>query len=88
MYSDLLPFLLLAFAPCPVDPPAAGDPSTSSLILGLAPGAALEEGLDVEEILKEGLIAGMGVVGEDFKRNRLYTRYSSRCEHRIKDRPA
>jgi len=33
---------------------------------------ALAEGLDVQEILQEGLIAGMGVVGEDFKHNRLY----------------
>ncbi|HUS38423.1 MAG: corrinoid protein [Pirellulales bacterium] len=33
---------------------------------------ALEEGRDVEEILQEGLIAGMSVVGEDFKHNRLY----------------
>ena len=34
--------------------------------------AGLEEGRDVDEILQEGLIAGMGVVGEDFKHNRLY----------------
>lgn len=33
---------------------------------------ALEQGLDVDEILQEGLIAGMSVVGEDFKHNRLY----------------
>ena len=33
---------------------------------------ALEEGRDVEEILQDGLIAGMSVVGEDFKYNRLY----------------
>lgn len=33
---------------------------------------ALEEGLVVEDILQDGLIAGMGVVGEDFKHNRLY----------------
>jgi len=33
---------------------------------------ALAEGLPVEEVLQEGLIAGMGVVGEDFKHNRLY----------------
>ncbi|GAF80609.1 unnamed protein product [marine sediment metagenome] len=33
---------------------------------------ALEEGRDVDEILQEGLIAGMSVVGEDFKHNRLY----------------
>ena len=34
--------------------------------------AALAEGLPVEEVLQEGLIAGMAVVGEDFKHNRLY----------------
>ena len=33
---------------------------------------ALDEGLDVNEILNEGLIAGMSVVGEDFKYNILY----------------
>ena len=33
---------------------------------------ALAEGSDVEEVLHEGLIAGMSVVGEDFKRNRIY----------------
>ncbi|MEM7391655.1 MAG: corrinoid protein [Verrucomicrobiota bacterium] len=33
---------------------------------------ALEEGLPVDEILNEGLIAGMSVVGEDFKHNVLY----------------
>ena len=33
---------------------------------------ALEEGLVVEDILQDGLIAGMSVVGEDFKHNRLY----------------
>ena len=34
--------------------------------------AALDEGLDVNDILNEGLIAGMSVVGEDFKYNILY----------------
>jgi 5-methyltetrahydrofolate--homocysteine methyltransferase len=34
--------------------------------------AALAEGLEVEQVLQEGLIAGMNVVGEDFKHNRLY----------------
>jgi len=34
--------------------------------------AALEEGRSVQEVLKEGLIAGMSVVGEDFKYNILY----------------
>ena len=33
---------------------------------------ALEEGISPEEILEEGLIGGMSVVGEDFKHNRLY----------------
>ncbi|MBF0280016.1 MAG: corrinoid protein [SAR324 cluster bacterium] len=33
---------------------------------------ALEEGLGAKEILQEGMIAGMSVVGEDFKWNRLY----------------
>ena len=33
---------------------------------------ALAEGNDVQEVLQEGLIAGMSVVGEDFKHNRLY----------------
>src|SRR5436189_3420140 len=34
--------------------------------------AALAEGRSVQEILSEGLIAGMSVVGEDFKYNILY----------------
>lgn len=33
---------------------------------------ALAEGCDVNEVLQQGLIAGMSVVGEDFKYNRLY----------------
>jgi 5-methyltetrahydrofolate--homocysteine methyltransferase len=33
---------------------------------------ALEEGRPVDEILNEGLIAGMSVVGQDFKHNVLY----------------
>ena len=33
---------------------------------------ALAEGRDVDEVLQNGLIAGMSVVGEDFKHNRLY----------------
>jgi 5-methyltetrahydrofolate--homocysteine methyltransferase len=33
---------------------------------------ALTEGRPVEEVLEDGLIAGMNVVGEDFKHNRLY----------------
>ncbi len=34
--------------------------------------AALEEGRTAQEILNDGLIAGMSVVGEDFKHNVLY----------------
>lgn len=34
--------------------------------------AALDRGIKVEEILNEGLIAGMGVVGEKFKREEMY----------------
>ena len=34
--------------------------------------AALAEGRPVQEILSEGLIAAMSVVGEDFKYNILY----------------
>ncbi|MGP8198040.1 MAG: B12-binding domain-containing protein [Limisphaerales bacterium] len=34
--------------------------------------AALDEGRPVQEVLSEGLIAGMSVVGEDFKHNILY----------------
>ncbi len=33
---------------------------------------ALAEGRSVKEVLTEGLIAGMSVVGEDFKHNILY----------------
>src|SRR3954466_15267340 len=33
---------------------------------------ALAEGRPVQEILNEGLIAGMSVVGEDFKHNIVY----------------
>lgn len=33
---------------------------------------ALDEGRGPHEVLEEGLIAGMSVVGEDFKHNRLY----------------
>jgi 5-methyltetrahydrofolate--homocysteine methyltransferase len=33
---------------------------------------ALEEGLQVNDILNKGLIAGMSIVGEDFKRNILF----------------
>ena len=34
--------------------------------------AALAEGRTAQEVLNEGLIAGMSVVGEDFKHNVLY----------------
>src|SRR5690554_7952058 len=34
--------------------------------------AALDEGRTPQEVLAEGLIAGMSVVGEDFKHNVLY----------------
>jgi 5-methyltetrahydrofolate--homocysteine methyltransferase len=33
---------------------------------------ALDEGRPVQEVLTDGLIAGMSVVGEDFKHNLLY----------------
>ena len=33
---------------------------------------ALAGGREAQEVLQEGLIAGMSVVGEDFKHNRLY----------------
>src|SRR5438270_13459472 len=33
---------------------------------------ALAEGRSVQDVLNEGLIAGMSVVGEDFKHNILY----------------
>ena len=33
---------------------------------------AVDEGVPVRQILDEGLIAGMGVVGEKFKRNEVY----------------
>ena len=34
--------------------------------------AAIDEGITAQEVLSEGLIAGMSVVGEDFKHNILY----------------
>jgi 5-methyltetrahydrofolate--homocysteine methyltransferase len=34
--------------------------------------AALAEGRPVQEVLNQGLVAGMNIVGEDFKRNILY----------------
>ena len=33
---------------------------------------ALDEGLDAGEVLNNGLLAGMGVVGERFKKNEVY----------------
>ena len=33
---------------------------------------ALDEGLDAGEVLNSGLLAGMGVVGERFKKNEIY----------------
>lgn len=33
---------------------------------------AVDEGVPVEEILNEGLIAGMGIIGERFKKNEVY----------------
>ena len=33
---------------------------------------ALEAGVDPQEILQEGLLAGMGVIGEKFKQNKVY----------------
>ena len=33
---------------------------------------ALDEGMDAEKVLNEGLVAGMDVVGEKFKNNEFY----------------
>jgi corrinoid protein of di/trimethylamine methyltransferase len=33
---------------------------------------ALEEGLDAQQILSDGLLSGMGVIGEKFKNNEVY----------------
>ncbi len=33
---------------------------------------ALEEGNDAKEVLEQGLIAGMGIIGAKFKRNEIY----------------
>ena len=35
---------------------------------------ALAEGRPVAEVLEDGLIAGMRVIGEDFKHNRIFVR--------------
>ena len=34
--------------------------------------AAVDEGANVEEILEQGLIAGMSIIGEKFKKNEVY----------------
>jgi len=34
--------------------------------------AAVDEGVDVQDIINQGLIAGMNVVGEKFKNNEFY----------------
>ena len=34
--------------------------------------AAVDEGVNVEEILEQGLIAGMSIIGEKFKKNEVY----------------
>ncbi len=44
-----------------------GQPGVKELVQ-----AAVDEGVGVEEILNEGLIAGMAVVGERFKNNEVY----------------
>ncbi|MFN3698657.1 MAG: B12-binding domain-containing protein, partial [Dictyoglomus sp.] len=33
---------------------------------------ALEENISLEEIINDGLLAGMGVIGERFKRNEIF----------------
>ena len=33
---------------------------------------AIDEGADIEQILNEGLLAGMSVVGEKFKNNEIF----------------
>ncbi len=33
---------------------------------------ALDEGVDIEQILNNGLVKGMGIIGEKFKRNEVY----------------
>ena len=49
-----------------------------NLIKGNAPGVkelikkALDEGVEVEKILNEGLVAGMDVVGKKFQANEFY----------------
>ncbi|MBE0478882.1 corrinoid protein [Candidatus Aerophobetes bacterium] len=51
---------------------------TENLIKGNAPGVkelvqkVVDEGEDVEKILNEGLLAGMSVVGDKFKKNEFY----------------
>jgi len=51
---------------------------SESLIKGQAPVVkeltqkAIDDGIPVEDILNQGLVAGMGVIGERFKRNEVY----------------
>lgn len=48
-------------------PEMKGQPGVKELVQ-----AAVDEGVGVEQILNEGLIAGMAVVGEKFKNNEFY----------------
>ena len=48
-------------------PEMKGQPGVRELVQ-----AAINEGVEVEKILNEGLIAGMAVVGEKFKNNEFY----------------
>ena len=54
------------------------DQISENLIKGQAPAVkeltqkAIDDGLPVEDILNEGLVAGMSVIGDRFKRNEVY----------------
>ena len=50
-----------------IPPEMKGQPGVKELVQ-----AAVDEGVDVGQILNEGLIAGMAVVGEKFKKNEFY----------------
>ncbi len=50
-----------------IPPDMKGKPGVKELVQ-----AAVDEGVDVGKILNEGLIAGMAVVGERFKKNEFY----------------
>lgn len=50
-----------------IRPEMKGQPGVKELVQ-----AAVDEGVDVEKILNEGLISGMAVVGEKFKNNEFY----------------